>query len=39
MGSNSDVTFGEAWTTAAWAAVLVSEGGFPAWPGSKAGPR
>jgi hypothetical protein len=22
MGSNSDVTFGEVWTTAAWAAVL-----------------
>jgi len=38
MGSNSDVTFGEVWTTAAWTVVLVSaadakEGtvGFPAW--------
>jgi len=38
MGSNSDVTFGEVWTTAAWTVVLVSEAdpkegtvGFPAW--------
>jgi hypothetical protein len=41
MGSNSDVTFGEVWTTAAWAVVLVSQPtkdgavGFPAWSGAK----
>ena len=32
MGSNSDVTFGEVWTTAAWAVVLGCEqvpGGRP----------
>jgi len=40
MGSNSDVSFGEVWTTAAWTVVLVSqpskEGavGFPAWSGT-----
>ena len=40
MGSNSDVTFGEVWTTAAWTIVLVTppsaEGavGFPAWSGA-----
>ncbi len=37
MKSNSDVSFGEVWTTAAWTLVLVSEKtkdglvGFPAW--------
>lgn len=38
MGSNSDVSFGEVWTTAAWCCVLVSDAGgkdgfrgFPAW--------
>lgn len=37
MGSNSDVSFGEVWTTAAWTMVLVAETrrdksrGFPAW--------
>jgi hypothetical protein len=41
MGSNSDVTFGEVWTTAAWAMVLASETprdksrGFPAWFGRR----
>ena len=41
MKSNSDVTFGEVWTTGAWAMVLVSEEskdgkrGFPAWYGRK----
>ena len=40
MGSNSDVSFGEVWTTAAWAVVLLTapskEGakGFPAWTGA-----
>jgi hypothetical protein len=39
MQSNSDVTFGEVWTTAAWTIVLVSDrgrggfAGFPAWAG------
>ena len=39
MGSNSDVSFGEVWTTAAWTVVLVSQPtkdgavGFPAWSG------
>ena len=39
MGSNSDVTFGEVWTTAAWAVVLGCEPvkggrpGLPAWLG------
>ena len=39
MGSNSDVTFGQVWTTAAWAVVLgcepVKEGrpGLPFWMG------
>jgi uncharacterized protein DUF6288 len=38
-GSNSDVTFGEVWTTAAWAVVLSAapakdgSGGLPAWCG------
>lgn len=37
MGSNTDVSFGEVWTTAAWTLVLVSQPekggpvGFPAW--------
>jgi hypothetical protein len=38
MGSNSDVSLGEVWTTAAWCCVLVSDSGakegfagFPAW--------
>jgi len=37
MGSNSDVTFGEVWTTAAWTLVLLAEPskegaiGYPAW--------
>ena len=41
MKSNSDVSFGEVWTTAAWAIVLVSDpkenkkGGLPLWTGSK----
>jgi hypothetical protein len=41
MSSNSDVAFGEVWTTAAWTIVLVSEPskdgkhGFPAWFGSR----
>jgi hypothetical protein len=41
MKSNSDVTFGEVWTTAAWTIVLVSEPskdgkhGFPAWFGTR----
>lgn len=39
MGSNSDVSFGEVWTTAAWAVVLACEPvkagrpGLPAWTG------
>ena len=39
MGSNSDVSFGEVWTTAAWAIVLASEKtkdgvvGYPVWTG------
>ena len=39
MGSNSDVSFGEVWTTAAWAIVLGAEpfdgrkGGLPTWLG------
>ena len=39
MGSNSDVTFGEVWTTAAWAVVIGCEPvkggrpGLPAWLG------
>jgi hypothetical protein len=42
-GSNSDVTFGEVWTTAAWTVVLVAEAsrdgmrGFPAWCGKQPG--
>ena len=42
MGSNSDVTFGEVWTTAAWAVVLGCEPekgrrpGLPAWMGLEA---
>jgi len=42
MGSNSDVSFGEVWTTAAWTVVLVSQPvkdgavGFPAWSGRPA---
>ena len=41
MKSNSDVSFGQVWTTAAWTVVLVSEPtkdgvvGFPAWTGRK----
>lgn len=42
MGSNSDCSFGEVWTTAAWAVVLVASPtkdgsivGFPAWSGAK----
>jgi hypothetical protein len=41
MGSNSDVTFGEVWTTAAWTIVLASEPekgvrpGLPYWMGLK----
>jgi len=41
MSSNSDVTFGEVWTTAVWTVVLVAEPsregavGFPAWSGGK----
>jgi hypothetical protein len=41
MSSNSDVTFGEVWTTAAWAMVLTAETpkdksrGFPAWFGRR----
>lgn len=43
MGSNSDVSLGEAWTTASWACVLVADAdkegfvGFPAWSGQKKG--
>jgi hypothetical protein len=39
MASNSDVTFGEVWTTAAWAVVLAcapekdGRPGLPAWMG------
>ena len=39
MGSNSDVSFGEVWTTAAWAVVLLAAPderagtGLPAWCG------
>ena len=38
MGSNSDVSFGEVWTTAAWTIVLACEPtkerpGLPAWMG------
>ncbi len=37
IGSNSDVSFGEVWTTAAWATVLLAEptdaSGLPAWCG------
>jgi len=39
MGSNSDVSFGQVWTTAAWAIVLgcdpktTSKGGLPVWLG------
>jgi hypothetical protein len=39
MGSNSDVSFGEVWTTAAWAVVLACDPvkggrpGLPAWTG------
>ncbi len=42
MKSNTDVTFGEVWTTAAWAVVLASEPerggrpGLPAWRGETA---
>jgi len=43
MQSNSDVSFGEVWTTAAWAAVLLADAGpkdghrgFPAWTGHLA---
>jgi hypothetical protein len=41
MQSNSDVSVGEVWTTAAWAMVLASEPdrtgvvGYPAWSGSR----
>ncbi len=37
MGSNSDVTFGEVWTTATWTIILVADRkafkGFPVWLG------
>ncbi len=36
MGSNSDVGFGQVWTTAAWAMVLVSERGKTGFPGFPA---
>jgi len=39
MKSNSDVTFGEVWTTAAWTIILVSDDaafpGFPVWTGGR----
>lgn len=45
MGSNSDVTFGEVWTTAAWAIVLAADpkenkgAGLPVWTGQLRTPR
>jgi hypothetical protein len=44
MSSNSDVMFGEVWTTAAWAVALASEAdgperpGLPAWQGTRQPP-
>jgi hypothetical protein len=39
MGSNSDVDFGEVWTTAAWAIVLAADGQKDGLPGLPATTR